>query len=178
MTDETEATEQESPFLKVAAGFQLSIDRLNDAITRQSRALERQLSRLPITTVLERQATLAAGIQTSIVNFGTPLPGHRWVVRLLGAIENPVGTAALNTASVITWYVGPEVSPAAGVLVATNARWQFRQIPDFQRFTSDSFHVWAGQSLIAGLAAMPVGGSNTALIAGIDDSLMGERLNG
>lgn len=169
-------SEEESPLFEVVARFGLSLDRLNGAVERQNRMLERQAALRPIPTVIERNIVLAAATTTGTVDFGTPFAGHRWVVRLLGVVENPVGIAA-PVAAVVTWYVGPSVLVAAGTLVATNARWQQRQIPDIERFTSDSIHVRSGQSLVAGLASMPAGGSSTALIAAVDDYLEGVKLD-
>lgn len=169
--------DEESPWFDIFAGFRLSLDTLNKSIQRRNHLLERAAACLPIPATHERLLSLGAGVLTGTVDFGTPLPGRRWVVRLFAAVENPVGTAA-PVAAVVTWYVGPEVSTGAGVFSPTSARWQFRQIPDFQRFTADTIHVRPGQSLVAGLTGMPAGGSETALIASIDDYPAEVRMNG
>jgi hypothetical protein len=135
--------------------------------TRANRAKEEQnrIAVQPRYVPIERMSSPGAAV-TDFQDFGGPQAGRQWIIRLLAAFASPLAA----NASLVTWYIGqPGIpGPAAGMLPATSARWQFPSVPGFQTFTSDILKVLPNQHLIAGLTGIPAQ-SNIGLVAAIND---------
>lgn len=164
MTSPVVIPESDSHLLDVFAKFSLSLDTLSKKVQRQIDQEQQRLANLPNYIGLSQMSTPGAAV-TDIKDFGGPQPGRQWVLRLLSAFASPLAA----NASLVTWYVGQVVpGPAAGMLPATMAKWQFPSVPGFQPFTSDVIKVYPGEHLIAGLTGIPAS-SSIALSVGIDE---------
>lgn len=164
-------TDHSGPFVDLFAKFNLSLSSLSDEIrlTRQENGRREQarLASQPNYVPLQRMSVPGAAV-TDLQDFGGPQPGRQWEIRLLTAYASPL---AVN-ATLVTWYVGQIMpGPAAGMLPATMARWQFASVPAQQNFTSDVIKVYPGERLIAGLTGIPAN-SVIALNASIADQPM------
>lgn len=128
----------------------VSLDTLSERIDRQNQLEQQRLKALPVSVNFDRLSTPAG--TTDLQDFDGPQPGREWHIRLLSAIAVPLAA----NASVVTWYVGQRMpGPAAGMLPASLAVWQFASVPAFQNFTSDVIVVRNGERLIAGLTGVP-----------------------
>ena len=160
-----------SPLFKLFAKFNLSLDSLTAQIKRQNQIEQRRLSLVPLTVTLEQMSTPGAAV-TDIKDFGSPFDGHKWIVRLLGAVADPIAA----NAAVVTWYVGQRYpGSVAGQLPMTKARWQFPSVPGFQTFTKGGIPIDAKEHLIAGLTNIPAS-SSIALVALVEDYLADVRV--
>jgi hypothetical protein len=150
--------------LDLFAKFHLSIGNLTKAINQANRLEQQRLATLPVNYPFSKMSSPGAAT-TDLQDFGGPTPGRQWVIRLLTAFASPLAA----NAAVVTWYVGQVVpGPAAGMLPATMARWQFASVPAFQNFTTDIIKVQVGEHLIAGLTGIPAS-SNIGLTAIVND---------
>lgn len=168
MSFEDWETQVEEPpagsILNLFAKFNLAVTDLTSEIATLNRNEQARLNALPNHYTFSRMSSPGAAV-TDIQDFQGPQPGRQWIVRLLSAIASP---AAAN-AAVVIWYVGQIMpGPAAGMLPATMARWQFSSVPGFEKFTSDVITVKPGERLVAGLTGIPAA-SNIALNVSVDD---------
>jgi hypothetical protein len=169
-TDATVDTEETSPLLNLFARFNLTLDSLTKQLERQNNIEQRKIARIPLTVAIERMSATGA-VATDIKDFGSPFDGHKWIVRLLGTIADPLGA----NAATVTWYVGQNTpGSVAGQLPVTKARWQ-QGVPKFDTFTKGGITIGAKEHLIAGLTGIPAS-SFIGLIACVEDYLISESV--
>lgn len=144
----------------------VSLDSVTSQLKEQFRREQEALRHVPVTIDLDRMSQPGAAV-TDLQDFGGPQPGREWKVRVLSAIAVPLAA----NATIVTWYVGQIMpGPAAGMLPATMAKWQFTSVPAFEDFSS-ALTIKNGEHLIAGLTNIPAS-STIALGASIDDQLL------
>lgn len=163
-----EETEKPPGTLDLFAKFALSVNDLTEQVAKANRIEQAKLDRVPNYVPLSRIVIPEAAV-TWIEDFNGPQPGRAWHVRMLNALASPFAA----NATVVTWYVGQRMpGPAAGMLPATMARWQFASTPAFEDFGPDMIKILPGEHLIAGLTGIPAV-TVMALTAVIHDVPMG-----
>src|SRR6267378_4296808 len=127
--DPGDGTPKPGAWLSLFADLNVSVQSLGRAIAQQNKLEQNRLAHLPINISLDRMSQPGAAV-TDIQDFGGPQPGREWVVRLFIALASPLAA----NAAVVTWYVGQVMpGPAAGMLPASMAVWQFSSgLPDKQ----------------------------------------------
>lgn len=162
--DEEIDTDSPGGLFDLFAKVHIAIDGLTDEIKKTRQAEQRRLAMLPNYVPFSRMSN-PSGV-TDIIDFGGPQPGRQWVVRLLSAVASPLAA----NAALVTWYVGQIMpGPAAGMLPASMARWQFDSVPAFKNFTGTVIKIMPGEHLIVGLTAVPAA-SFIAINAAVEDA--------
>jgi len=153
-------------WLSLFADLNAGVRTLANRIDQQNRLEQNRLAHLPVSISLDRISQPGAAV-FDVQDFGGPQPGREWVVRLLIALAVPLAA----NATAVTWYVGQNMpGPAAGMLPATMAVWQFLTVPGLEDFSNDAVTVKAGERLLAGLTNIPAQ-SVIMLGASINDQL-------
>jgi|SRR5882672_188866 len=169
--DDTDAGPGISLDIAGAIGFSLSgiqdaLDRLNGRADEDDR---RAMVNLPRQIPLFAQATHAVGdaATTDLLDFGAPVAGRCWEVRLLLAFSSTFVVMATTTAA---WYVGQKMAGyAAGILPPNMLRWIFTSLPGSEEFSGDQIKVLPRENLMMGLTGIPAAPTQISGLAIVDD---------
>lgn len=149
--DGNAGVDKDSAILDLLGKLHIGINDMAAEQAKANRLEQRRLASLPDHFSTSRVSQPGAAV-FDVVDFGGPVPGRQWIVRLLSAVAIPLAA----NAALVTWYVGQIVPTGTpGQLPGTMARWQFTSVPAFQSFTSDVIKLNSGEHLIAGLTAVP-----------------------
>ena len=139
---------------------QIKLLREESAEERRQAAYARLKNYLP----LSQAVTLnASGV--GFVDFGTPMFGRTWTVRLLTAAVQG-GELAANAAANVGWYIGIMVpSSGAGTLTQFTSQWRDSAagVPIVKTYTSDIHQMKSGEHLFA-IVNGPVGQANANVV--------------
>lgn len=142
---------------------------VNDMARQQKQALQLEqwkLDNLPNYISLTQTAPNTA---TSVIDFGGPQPGRKWVVLYLANVADGL----VANAAVPSWFIGPNVSnniPAN--LPESMFRWAFTAHPGFQTFTGQVLQVNANERLLCAITGNPAAGVILTANAIINDQLV------
>lgn len=139
---------------------QIKLLRSESAEERRQASYARLKNYLPLTAAVTLNAS---GI--GFVDFGTPMFGRVWTVRLLTAAVQG-GELAANAAANIGWYIGTTVpSGTVGTVTPFTSQWRDSAagVPVVKTYTSDIHQVRMGEHLFV-IVNGPVGQANANMV--------------
>jgi hypothetical protein len=157
-----------APFVEVFADLKVSLGKLADELKARRRLEQQWMANQPNYYSFGKMSQPGVAT-TDIQDFGGPMPGREWIVRIIGAVASPLAA----NAAVVTWYVGQNMpGPAAGMLPGNYARAQFASVPAFNTYSSNILKVNSNENLLVGLTGIPAS-SAIHLVACVDDQPVG-----